>query len=67
VTKEIKLEPDEYMSNLTDLNCLKFVLVAKVLNTNKVYVDETKFQLLNKDSIEIKVSLSPNTCIKEHA
>ena len=59
VIKEIKLEPDEYMSNLTDLNCLKFILVAKVLKTKKVYVDETKFQLFNQDSIKIKFDKSP--------
>ena len=59
VEKEIKLEPDEYMSNLTDLNCLKFILVAKVLNTKKVYVNETKFQLFNQDSIKIKFDKSP--------
>ena len=56
VVKEIKLGPDEYISNLTDLNCLKFILVAKVVETKKVYVDETKFQLFNQDSIKIQVS-----------
>ena len=50
------MEPDEYFENLTDLNCLKFILIAKVLENKKFYVDETKFQLFNQDSIQIKVS-----------
>ncbi|CAB4006660.1 -glutamine gamma-glutamyltransferase 4 [Paramuricea clavata] len=59
VVKEIKLEPDEYISNLTDLNCLKFISIAKVLENKKFYVDETKFQLFNQDSIQIKFNKSP--------
>lgn len=55
--KEIELKPEKYVDKLTDLNCLKFILVAKVLETKKIYVDETKFQLFNQDSIKIKVSL----------
>ena len=44
------------IKELIDLNCLKFVLTAKVLETKKFYVDETKFQLFNQDSIKIQVN-----------
>ena len=47
--QEIHVSAEEYVSELTDLNCLKFVVVAKVLETGKQYVDDCKLQLYNKD------------------
>ena len=60
MNREIRVDADEYVNKLTDLNCLKFVVVAKVLETGKQYVDDCKLQLYNKDCIEIKVSLILN-------
>lgn len=54
--REIHVDSEEYVGKLIDLNCLKFVVVAKVLETGKQYVDDSKIQLNNKDCIEIKVS-----------
>ena len=54
--QEIHVSAEEYVSELTDLNCLKFVVVAKVLETGKQYVDDCKLQLYNKDCIEVNVS-----------
>ena len=54
--QEIHISAEDYVSRLTDLNCLKFVVVAKVLETDKQYVDDCKLQLYNKDCIEVDVS-----------
>ena len=51
---EIHVSAEEYVSK--DLNCLKFVVVVKVLETGKQYVDDCKFQLYNKDCIKVDVS-----------
>ena len=53
---EIPIDVNEYVNKLTDLNCLKFVVVGKVLETGKHYVGDCNFQLYNKDCIGIKVS-----------
>ena len=52
------LQPEEYVEKLFDQNCFTFVVVAKELESEKYYVDEAKFQLINPDAIQVKVSLN---------
>ncbi|XP_046852517.1 protein-glutamine gamma-glutamyltransferase 4-like isoform X2 [Xenia sp. Carnegie-2017] len=59
ITKEVVLQPEEYVEKLVDLNCFTFVVVAKEIETEKYYVDEAKFQLFNPDAIQVKFDHLP--------
>jgi hypothetical protein len=43
VEKEIVVSADEYVSKLSDLNFMKIVAIAKVLETKKQFIEVAKY------------------------
>ena len=53
--KEIVVSADEYVSKLSDLNFMKIVAIAKVLETKKQFMEDCKIQLFHAECIAIQV------------
>ncbi|CAB3997664.1 -glutamine gamma-glutamyltransferase Z [Paramuricea clavata] len=54
VEKEIAVSADEYVSKLSDLNFMKIVAIAKILETKKQFIEECKIQLFHAECIAIQ-------------